>query len=51
MTISASASSAILVEAIDEDVDLGDHMDDAVKSLRIVVAADQSVKTGQVVRL
>jgi predicted dehydrogenase len=40
-----------LVNAIDRDVDLGDHMDDAVKSLRIVIAADQSVKTGEVVRL
>ena len=40
-----------LVRAIDENVDLGDHMDDAVKSLRIVIAADQSVKTGEVVRL
>jgi predicted dehydrogenase len=40
-----------LVEAIDRDIDLGDHMDDAVKSLRIVIAADQSVKTGEVVRL
>jgi predicted dehydrogenase len=40
-----------LLKAIDENVDLGDHMDDAVKSLKIVVAADESVKTGQVVRL
>jgi len=40
-----------LVRAIDEDIDLGEHMDDAVKSLRIVIAADQSVKTGEVVRL
>jgi predicted dehydrogenase len=40
-----------LVKAIDEDIDLGDHMDDAVKSLRIVIAADRSVKTGEVVRL
>ncbi|MCB1495809.1 MAG: Gfo/Idh/MocA family oxidoreductase [Bauldia sp.] len=40
-----------LLKAIAEDIDLGDHMDDAVKSLRIVVAADESVKTGQVVQL
>jgi predicted dehydrogenase len=40
-----------LVKAIDEDLDLSDHMDDAVKSLRIVIAADQSVKTGEAVRL
>lgn len=40
-----------LLKAIDEDIDLGDHMDDAVKSLRIVVAADESVRSGQVVSL
>ncbi len=40
-----------VLKAIDEDVDLGDHMDDAIKSLRIVLAADRSVKTGEVVRL
>jgi len=40
-----------LVEAIDKNLDLGDHMDDAVKSLKIVMAADQSVLTGQVVQL
>jgi predicted dehydrogenase len=40
-----------LLRAIDEDLDLSAHMDDAVKSLRIVLAADQSVRTGQVVRL
>ncbi|MCB1502120.1 MAG: Gfo/Idh/MocA family oxidoreductase [Bauldia sp.] len=40
-----------LIRAIDDDIDLGDHMDDAVKSLRIVIAADQSVKTGEAVRL
>jgi predicted dehydrogenase len=42
---------AYLVKAIDEDLDLSDHMDDAVKSLRIVVAADESVRTHQVVTL
>ena len=40
-----------LLKAIDEDIDLGDHMSDAVKSLRIVLAADQSVRTGKVVEL
>ncbi len=40
-----------LMRAIDEDIDLGDHMDDAVKSLRIVLAADRSVRTGEVIRL
>jgi predicted dehydrogenase len=42
---------AFLVKAIDQDIDLGDHMDDAVKSLRIVVAADESVRTHQVISL
>ena len=40
-----------LLKAIDEDLDLGDHMEDAVKSLRIVLAADRSVRSGEVVRL
>jgi hypothetical protein len=39
------------LKAIEEDVDLGDHMDDAVKSLKIVVAADESILKGQVVNL
>jgi predicted dehydrogenase len=40
-----------LLRAIEEDLDLSDHMEDAVKSLRIVMAADQSVRTGEVVQL
>ncbi len=40
-----------LLNAIDEDVDLTDHMEDAIKSLRVVLAADQSVRTGEVVKL
>jgi predicted dehydrogenase len=40
-----------LLQAIDQDLDLSDHMDDAVKSLRIVQAADESVRRGQVVTL
>jgi predicted dehydrogenase len=40
-----------LLKAIDEDLDLTDHMNDGVKSLRIVIAADESVRTGQVVPL
>jgi predicted dehydrogenase len=40
-----------LLRAIDEDLDLSDHMTDAVRSLRIVLAADQSVRNGQVVAL
>ncbi len=40
-----------LLRAIEEDLDLGDHMEDAVKSLRIVIAADESVRSGKVVEL
>jgi len=40
-----------LLRAIHEDLDLTDHMADAVNSLQIVLAADQSLKTGEVVHL
>ena len=40
-----------LLRAIDEDVDLTAHMQDAVKSLQIVLAADESVRTGRVISL
>jgi hypothetical protein len=40
-----------LLEAIDQDADLTAHMNDAVKSLRIVLAADESVRTGRVIQL
>lgn len=40
-----------LLEAIQKDVDLGDHMRDAVNSLRIVLAADEAFKTGKTVEL
>jgi predicted dehydrogenase len=42
---------AYLLRAIQEDLDLTDHLHDAVNSLRIVLAADESVKTGRVVEL
>jgi len=38
-----------LLRAILEDVDLSDHWRDALNSLRIVLAADESVRTGRVV--
>ena len=37
--------------AIAEDLDLADHMSDAVNSLRIVLAADESVRTGKTILL
>jgi hypothetical protein len=40
-----------LLRAIEEDIDLTDHMNDAVKSLKIVIAADRSIHEGQVVAL
>jgi hypothetical protein len=40
-----------LLKAINEDLDLTDHMNDGVKSLKIVMAADESVRTGNVVTL
>ncbi|HEY2432852.1 MAG TPA: Gfo/Idh/MocA family oxidoreductase [Vicinamibacterales bacterium] len=40
-----------LLRAIDEDLDLTAHLRDAVRSLRIVLGADESVRTGRVVSL
>jgi hypothetical protein len=40
-----------LLKAILEDLDLTDHMNDGVKSLKIVLAADESIHTQQVVTL
>ena len=40
-----------LLRAIEEDLDLTDHMNDGVKSLKIVLAADRSIHEGQVVAL
>ncbi len=42
---------AYLLRAIQQDLDLSDHMHDAVNSLRIVLAADESFKTGKTVSL
>jgi len=40
-----------LLRAIEDDLDRSALMEDAVRSLAIVLAADQAVRTGQVVRL
>lgn len=40
-----------LLRAILEDQDLGAHMNDALNSLRIVLAADESVRSGRTVEL
>ncbi len=42
---------AYFMKAILEDIDLTDHVEDAVNSLRIAFACDESVRTGQVVKL
>ena len=41
----------VLLDAIQNGVDLSDHMDHAVNSLGIVIAADESYKTGKSVDL
>lgn len=42
---------AVFLKAIREDIDLTESMEDAVKSLKIVLAADESIRTKQVVEL
>lgn len=42
---------AFMLKAITEKIDLTRHMDDAVQSLRICLAADESVRTGLAVKL
>lgn len=42
---------AYVLKAIREDIDLSRHMNDAVQSLRICLAADESVRTGREIDL
>jgi predicted dehydrogenase len=42
---------AFMARAITEDLDLSRHMEDAVQSLAICLAADESVRSGQPVKL
>ena len=39
------------LDAIQNDTDLTDHMDDAINSMKIVAAADLSFRTGEMVEL
>ena len=39
------------LKSIHENLDLCDHWEDVINSMRIVLAADQSVRTGQIVHL
>ena len=41
----------LFLKAIRGEVDLADHLQDAINSLKIVFAADESIRTGQVVKL
>ncbi|TIU87151.1 MAG: gfo/Idh/MocA family oxidoreductase, partial [Mesorhizobium sp.] len=41
---------AFLLRAVREDLDLTRHMDDAVKSLAVCLAADESVRSGAPIR-
>jgi hypothetical protein len=42
---------AYVLRAIREDIDLSRHMDDAVQSLNICLAADRSIRSGEAVTL
>ena len=45
------AEQAFVLRAITEDLDLTRHMEDAVRSLAICLAADESIRTGRVVAM
>ena len=45
------AEQAYMLRAISENIDLTRHMDDAVQSLRICLAADESIRSGRVIDL
>ena len=45
------AEQAFVLRAMAEDIDLDRHVQDAVQSLRICLAADESIRTGQIVLL
>ncbi|MGC1430484.1 MAG: Gfo/Idh/MocA family oxidoreductase [Albidovulum sp.] len=45
------AEQAFMINAINQDIDLTRHMTDAVQSLRICLAADESIRNGKTVYL
>ena len=45
------AEQSYMLRAITEDIDLTRHMTDAVQSLRICLAADESIRTGKTIEL
>jgi predicted dehydrogenase len=46
-----NAEQDFVLRAITQDIDLSRHMDDAVQSLKICLAADASIRSGQAVSL
>ncbi|MFV0361086.1 Gfo/Idh/MocA family protein [Tropicimonas sp.] len=45
------AEQAFMIRTIAEDIDLSRHARDAVQSLRVCLAADESIRTGRVIEL
>jgi predicted dehydrogenase len=45
----AEREQRYLLQAIQDDLDLSEHWKDALNSLRIVLAADESVRTGKII--
>jgi hypothetical protein len=45
------AEQAWFIDTIENDADLGRHMSDAVASLAICLAADKSIRTGEIIHL
>jgi hypothetical protein len=45
------AEQAYMIQAISQDINLTRHMSDAVQSLAICLAADESIRTGRPVEL
>ncbi|MBT8458164.1 MAG: Gfo/Idh/MocA family oxidoreductase [Boseongicola sp.] len=45
------AEQSFMIRAIEDDIDLNRHMNDAVQSLAICIAADESIRSGQPVDL
>ncbi|MBD0865899.1 MAG: Gfo/Idh/MocA family oxidoreductase [Rhodobacteraceae bacterium] len=46
-----NAEQAYMLRAVAEDIDLARHMNDAVQSLAVCLAADESIRSGQTVSL
>jgi len=51
ITRNCAPGSSVLPPGDHEDLGLAEHMRDAVNSLRIVLAADESVRAGRTIEL